>query len=463
MQQVMVMRRHDTDWQNGSRRGIGAAVAFAGTLALGGMLTLSGALSAGCGATSDTANGGSGGSGASQSTTTGGAGGATGGAGGAGPGAGGLMNTGGMGTGGFEECAKETAVGNFTPVDLVIMLDQSGSMDSPVGNTTIWGLVTQALTDFVQGQGTDGLSVGLQYFPLPAGACVSCDNCFLPDLQVTDTTTNTCCCSPPTGETCALADGASCPGGGICFQGNCYSGGANATCEAADYADLEVSVGPLPGNATPIVTSLSAHAPKGLTPTGPALSGAIAAAVAQAQAVPDHTVAVVLASDGVPTECSPQDVSQIANIAAAAAGSNPKVRTFVIGIGDVAALNAIAAAGGTTKAFLVSANGNAGQQFLDAMLEIKGSLLSCEFEVPTPASGELDYDLVNVQYTPDGGTAEVVPRVKDEADCGNAPGWYYDDPAAPKKIILCPQTCDQVKSSAKGSVEIVLGCSTVVK
>lgn len=407
--------------------------------------------------------------GANGNTGNGGSGAATpnGGNGGASEGGGGSLFTnaggGGNGAGGLDECAKETAVGNLTPVDLVIMLDQSGSMDSQVAGTTIWGLVTQALTDFVQGSGTEGLSVGMQYFPLPDGACTTCNNCFLPNLQVTDQTTNTCCCSPPTGESCALMNGAACPGGGICYQGQCHSGGANATCENAAYAALEVPVGALPGNAQAVISSLAGHSPGGLTPTAPALQGAINAAAAQAQATPDHTVAVVLATDGVPTECAPQDISQIAAIAGAAAAASPPVRTYVIGIGDVAALNAIAQAGSGQNAFLLSANGAAGQQFLDAMNKIKGSLLACEFDIPEPTSGTLDYSLVNVQYTPDGGMAQTVPQVPAPGDCGGNEGWYYDDPAAPKKIVLCDATCDLVKSTGKASIEIVLGCTTIVK
>jgi hypothetical protein len=135
----------------------------------------------------------------------------------------------------------------------------------------------------------------------------------------------------------------------------------------------------------------------------------------------------------------------------------------VIGIGDVMALDAIAQAGGTNGAFLVSANGNAGQQFLDAMLKIKGSLLACEFDIPQPDVGQLDYGLVNVQFTPDGGSSQIVPQVPSSAACGGNAGWYYDNPAAPKKILLCDATCQIVKSTAKASIQIVLGCATIVK
>jgi hypothetical protein len=368
----------------------------------------------------------------------------------------------GGGTGGLDECASETVDGELTPVDVVIVFDQSGSMATDVGGQTLWQLVSDALVDFVQAPDSAGLGVGLQYFPLPDGACISCTGCNLPNLQLTDTTTNTCCCSAPTGTSCASADGTACPSGGVCFQGQCYSGGANATCDSADYAALDVPVATLPMNAAPIVTSIGMHGPTGLTPTAPALQGGIAAATAYAQQNPDHAVAVVLASDGVPTECDPQNIQQIASIVQAAATASPPILTFVIGIGDVAALNAIAQAGGTGQAFLVSANGNAGQAFLDALNAIRGGLLSCEFDIPEPTMGQIDPNLVNVQLTPPGEAAQIVPQVPSAADCGPSGGWYYDNPQTPTKIILCPATCDFAKSS-EADIEIVFGCATVVR
>jgi hypothetical protein len=380
-----------------------------------------------------------------------------------GTGAGFLTAAGGSGSGGLDECATETQKGKLTPVDVVIILDQSGSMATDVGGQTIWQLVTDALVDFVGSPDSDGLGVGLNYFPLPDGPCDSCSGCNTPNLQLTDPSTNTCCCSYLTGQSCALADGTACPQGGVCFQGSCYSGGNNATCLAADYAALDVPLATLPSNAMAIVSSLGGHGPRGLTPTAPALEGGIQAASAYAAQNPDHAVAVVLASDGVPTECDPQDVSQISNIVAAAASASPPVLTFVIGIGDVAALNAIAQAGGTQQAYLVSANGNAGQQFLDALNAIRGSLLECEFDIPEPEMGALDFALVNVQLTPAGEQPQTIPQVPSAADCGASGGWHYDDPSSPTKIVLCPASCDLAKSFAEADIDIVLGCATVVR
>jgi hypothetical protein len=40
-------------------------------------------------------------------------------------------------------------------------------------------------------------------------------------------------------------------------------------------------------------------------------------------------------------------------------------------------------------------------------------------------------------------------------------GWYYDDNKNPKKIILCDQTCDYIKSVEDGRIDIQFGCETI--
>ena len=41
-------------------------------------------------------------------------------------------------------------------------------------------------------------------------------------------------------------------------------------------------------------------------------------------------------------------------------------------------------------------------------------------------------------------------------------GWYYDNPAAPTQIILCPSTCTAVEGDMTGEVDVTLGCTTVI-
>lgn len=90
--------------------------------------------------------------------------------------------------------------------------------------------------------------------------------------------------------------------------------------------------------------------------------------------------------------------------------------------------------------------------------------LPCNFRIPDPPAGmSFDRNLVNVVYAPSGDAAVdgmTVPRSRD--DCASGAGWRYDDPANPTEIILCPSNCAAVEANPSGSVDIQLGCETVV-
>ena len=93
---------------------------------------------------------------------------------------------------------------------------------------------------------------------------------------------------------------------------------------------------------------------------------------------------------------------------------------------------------------------------------VEGSQLPCVFALPEPPPGEsIDVDAVNVVFTPSGGVATTIARVDSASECGAELGWYYDDPAAPAQIIVCPATC-ALFTSADGEVDLSFGCTTVV-
>jgi len=220
----------------------------------------------------------------------------------------------------------------------------------------------------------------------------------------------------------------------------------------------------LPGGASVIGSAIAAARPDGnTTPTYPALAGALKYAGGWNQAHPDHITIVVLATDGEPTGCNPNEVSTIAAIAEKGFSSNPPVRTFVLGIGNLSALNQIARAGsGGTEDVILVGGADPGQAFLDALNGIRGGF-ACRYKLPVPPQGEtLDTALVNVDFTPQGGGVERFPGVGSAADCAGQPGWYYDNPAAPNEIVLCPASCDRL-SSVPGTVDVLLGCKTAVR
>ena len=338
-------------------------------------------------------------------------------------------------------CAASSVKADKIPLDMMIMLDQSSSMSDAVTGGTKWDAVKGALDTFVGQPGLAGVSVGIQYFGLPAGGG----------------TCSTLACNVPTD--CGASACGPCIAN-VCV-GALTSGGSDS-CTASDYAGAAVEIAPLPGVAPMIVSSIAAHSPTTSTPTSAALQGVIDHAKGWAQAHANDAVVVVFATDGDPTECD-TSLANINAIAAAGAAGTPKILTFVIGVGSsLASLNGIAAAGGTTSAFLVDTGGNTNQQFLDAMNAIRHSVLGCQYQIPAPTMGSPDYGTVNVVFT-NNGVATTFPYVMTKQNCpASGDGWYYDNPASPTQIILCDATCTRVEADHAAEVDITLGCATVI-
>lgn len=432
----------------------------------------------------------------------------------AGRGGAGGASRGGTGAGtldpGATECVGENQTAKPVPVDMYIMLDRSDSMRLETGTgASKWDAMRSALTTFITDPESEGLGVGLQYFPLGApgipdtcnadaecgasgGTCTNrfCQPSpfaatFVPTLCTTD---NDCPLSSPGCKQmgiCEMDDTLACfdigPGGcdefGDCLliPGQCS---AYATCDADDYAAPAVAIDALPANASALTLSLMSEDPIGLTPTPPALAGAIERAAQYAADNPDHRVIAVLATDGLPTVCVDatvttveQAVEQVAGIAAEGHARTPSIETYVIGVfapddpDPVSKLNSIALAGGTGEAFIVDASQDVSQQLLDALATIRAGSLDCEFQLPKPPAGEqLDYRLVNVAVTSQGLSRDLF-YVQRAEDCGKAEyGWYYDEQpeqgGTPTQIRVCDQTCTAFHALQNAAVDIKLGCAT---
>jgi hypothetical protein len=431
----------------------------------------------------------------------------------------GTGNNTGTGTGGganvSDACAAKISTAQAIPLDIYIMLDTSGSMlDMTATQVTKWDAVKLALESFLTDDASDGIGVGLQYFPLlkpntPAtctsnAQCgASAGPCFLklcydsiPDGLYPCQTVADCPTSTQSGARrclplaqCTNAAQYFCPNAGDPCQadppgqnlGTCQaiteSFCLNATvCDVAQYSVPAAAVASLPGAAAALVASINSQMPTGDTPTGPALSGAIQQARAWATAHPDHRVVTVLATDGLPTQCTPDTITAVAALAKDGVNKNPSINTFVIGVfgeddvnaGAPANLDAIALQGGTDKAFIVDTQKDVTAQFQAALDAIRGARLACQYQIPEPAAGgSLDYGQVNVALT-NGDQKSFVYYVKDQAACdASTGGWYYDvEPSAgtPTKIIACPATCTTFQAAPHGaSVGVALGCETVVK
>jgi hypothetical protein len=241
-------------------------------------------------------------------------------------------------------------------------------------------------------------------------------------------------------------------------------------------------VAPLVANRAALLTAIDTTLPGSLTPTAPAVAGALsyALSVAQLPANVDTPTVMVLASDGIPSECGPVgpdgqpivsfreiidtlESFSIPPVDAQGVPTRPSVRTFIVGTRELQNNAAALATAGGGQAFLVG-GGTPGAdleaRFLDALLSIVVRPLDCEIEVPqtAPDTGErIDFEAVRVRFTgASSGSVTEFPRTSNAGNCGNSPSWFYDDPSAPQKIFLCRSACDNLGA---GELKLELGCA----
>jgi hypothetical protein len=89
---------------------------------------------------------------------------------------------------------------------------------------------------------------------------------------------------------------------------------------------------------------------------------------------------------------------------------------------------------------------------------IEGARASCEYDVPVPDDGIVDFDQTTVTYNPAGNPANAIPltRAQTDAACGTDPGFYFDSTF--ETIYLCPSTCTTVQADPEAEVAINFGC-----
>jgi hypothetical protein len=298
------------------------------------------------------------------------------------------------------------------PIDLYFMMDKSSSMNMFDQGQTVsrWTAVSRAMRAFLNSPKSVGLGAGIAFFP--------------------------------------RVDASGSP-----------------LCSAADYAFPVVPIGVIPGVVSAISGGISAQVLAVGTPTTPALQGAHIYARSQARA--GRFAAVVIVTDGQPHQCS-SSIESTAAVATHASGGNPSVKTYVLGVGpSLSALNAIAEAGGTGRAYLAESGGEAA---LTAALDaIRTSAQSCAYVIPEEGrvTAERTAAKVTVRVGMNGASSQV-GQVKDIASCASGAGWYYERPpvtgdpsdtdTAPTRVTLCPATCEDLVKMSGSQLDVVVGC-----
>jgi hypothetical protein len=87
------------------------------------------------------------------------------------------------------------------------------------------------------------------------------------------------------------------------------------------------------------------------------------------------------------------------------------------------------------------------------------TIVACDFALPpAPAGTELVLDNIAVNHVfGDGSGNSTLGQVLDPADCG-PDAFYFDG----DRVVLCPEACDVVRADANAAVEVLFTCESTV-
>lgn len=316
-------------------------------------------------------------------------------------------------------CSTTTADARRLPLNLLILLDRSGSMGQGTARPTKWESAVAGISRLLM-RLDDTARVGLTFFPTRSG---------------TSTT-------------------------------------------AAAYSSPAVRIDPLSTTRRALLDALMSASPMGETPMACAAQGTNQYF---GMGFPhDGSRNVILITDGAPTEecsgvmCGLFDVSCLLNASRQAADAvrvavamgqrqTPPVRFFVAGTPDASNqfLSDLAVIGGTRRSAdcttRMDCHYSLGTSTFDADLnaaldDIRGRALTCEFTIETDPT-RVDPTRVNVNVSIGAGAPTLIPR-----DVSHRDGWDYGE--GMRTVVLHGPTCDRVRSDGAARVQILLGCPT---
>ncbi len=345
------------------------------------------------------------------------------------------------GTGGLEACTGVTIEPESVPAILQIVLDNSLSMNSmtpSTGGQSKWAVTRAALEETIKSL-PRGFQVGLVYFP---------------NVQLSQgTTARDVSACVNTQSVVPIAD----------------LGGANSPARQA------------------LIDSLESVQPIGATPTHDAYNYGLNESLLKAS---DKVARyMLLMTDGGPTlelGCigtgllsDPRPTQPIINSIAAAL-TDHNIKSFLVGVPGTEDIgnqthddgrpwmSTAAVMGGTAVPGCNVSGPNYCHidisQATDFSAALKAGLgyitrqiVACTYDIPaTGDNGDpIDPSLINVLYTPGGGTQTVIKK-DDNTACQD--GWQL----VGNQVVLCPSTCNTVKNDALGQFQLLFGCKTEV-
>ncbi len=355
---------------------------------------------------------------------------------------------------GIEDCGFESNQAETLEVNVLLVMDKSGSMnDTPDGYTqTKWDALHTALGAAL-GDVRGVVNFGLQFFPATAN----------PNLPIP------AACAEPTDRCCEMP--------------------------TDQPPTMTVDIGPGHDTVPEILRQLNDADATGGTPTAYALSRAYDYFTAGAGVALGGTRIVLLATDGAPN-CNPTISCAIDTCtlnlesaqgcppptdpgAASCCGNRPEacldadgtlseiqrlagegIETIVVGIPGSelyqGQLQDFASAGGFTKPngdpgyYEVSAAGGV-DELTDTFREITTSLVT---ECEIPITQEIpNLNLVNVAVD-----CVIIPK-GDET--GEENRWFFDNNDSPSRILINGPICDTIQTDGVDRIDTVFGCPTI--
>jgi hypothetical protein len=259
------------------------------------------------------------------------------------------------------------------PPGLLLLVDVSQGMSEAVDMSTWWAQTASGIYDFL-GMSSTGFSVGIEFFP---------------NQTVTDACT-------------------------------------------FDYGTPDLDVSSLADTQAKWVITLMDRKLEGPSALAPALRGALGY-MRLWSAKWHRPAAVAVLTRGGTTACPPAGQIDIAAGAADAISSDPKVTTYVIGLGAGQDVNQIAVSGGTKDPTMIMSDVRSGVAL--ALGKI-ASDLNCTFVVQKPPKANISGVTINVLNTP-----TSAPSRNGPADCDPKLGGYYVSQGAETRITFCPASC----------------------
>jgi hypothetical protein len=103
------------------------------------------------------------------------------------------------------------------------------------------------------------------------------------------------------------------------------------------------------------------------------------------------------------------------------------------------------------------------QPVFDELAEVVADVpIACAWDIPDPPDDEVfDKDKVNVDYIDGDDQVHPIGHVDLVAQCEDVShAWYYDDNEEPTTVRVCPQTCAWIQADPQATIVIKFGCET---